>query len=56
MNAPKGQRGAPTRVFAYGTLLLDAGLLEMTTPDTPQSSKQQYRITEAGHALLRGGS
>jgi len=30
--------------------LLDAGLIEMTIPDKPRSSKQQYRITEAGRA------
>ena len=35
---------------------LEGGLLEMTIPDKPRSSKQQYRITEAGRALLRGGS
>lgn len=35
--------------------LLEAGLLEMTIPDKPRSSKQQYRITEAGRAQLRGG-
>jgi ATP-dependent DNA helicase RecG len=32
--------------------LLEAGLLEMTIPDKPRSSKQQYRITEAGRAAL----
>ncbi len=32
--------------------LLEAGLLEMTIPDKPRSSKQQYRITEAGRAVL----
>lgn len=32
--------------------LLDAGLLEMTIPDKPRSSKQQYRTTDAGHAAL----
>jgi ATP-dependent DNA helicase RecG len=32
--------------------LLEAGLLEMTVPDKPRSSKQQYRITEAGRALV----
>lgn len=32
--------------------LLDAGLLEMTIPEKPRSSKQQYRITEAGRAAL----
>jgi len=33
-----------------GAPLLDAGLLEMTIPDKSRSSKQQYRITEAGRA------
>lgn len=28
--------------------LLDAGLLEMTIPDKPRSSKQEYRTTAAG--------
>jgi ATP-dependent DNA helicase RecG len=32
--------------------LLEAGLLEMTIPDKPRSSKQQYRVTEAGRAAL----
>lgn len=32
--------------------LLETGLLEMTVPDKPRSSKQQYRITEAGRAAL----
>jgi len=32
--------------------LLEAGLLEMTIPDRPRSSKQQYRVTEAGRAAL----
>ena len=36
--------------------LLDAGLLEMTIPDKPRSSKQQYRTTPAGLERLRGGS
>lgn len=34
--------------------LLDAGQLEMTIPDKPRSSKQQYRITEAGRVALLG--
>lgn len=32
--------------------LLDAGLLEMTIPDKPRSSKQQYRITRAGRGVV----
>jgi ATP-dependent DNA helicase RecG len=32
--------------------LLDAGLLAMTVPDKPTSSKQKYRTTEAGKRFL----
>jgi ATP-dependent DNA helicase RecG len=32
--------------------LLDASLLEMTSPDKPRSSRQQYRTTAAGRAVL----
>lgn len=32
--------------------LLEAGLLEMTVPDKPRSSKQQYRTTDAGRLAL----
>jgi predicted transcriptional regulator len=34
--------------------LLNAGLLEMTTPDKPRSSKQKYRLTEKGRAVVGG--
>jgi len=36
--------------------LLDAGLLEMTSPDKPRSSKQQYHTTDAGRAALATAS
>jgi ATP-dependent DNA helicase RecG len=32
--------------------LLDAGLLEMTIPDKPRSSRQRYRTTAAGLAYI----
>jgi DNA-binding HxlR family transcriptional regulator len=32
--------------------LLDAGLIEMTVPDKPTSSKQKYRLTEIGKSAL----
>jgi ATP-dependent DNA helicase RecG len=31
---------------------LDAGLIEMTIPDKPQSSKQKCRITDAGRTPI----
>lgn len=35
---------------AYLTPAIDAGLVEMTLPDKPTSSKQRYRLTTAGAA------
>ena len=31
---------------------LDAGMVEMTLPDKPQSSRQRYRLTSLGRARL----
>ena len=36
--------------------LLHAGLLEMTVPEKPRSSKQQYRTTAAGRAALESAT
>jgi ATP-dependent DNA helicase RecG len=38
---------------AYLQPALDAGLLEMTIPDKPQSSKQGYRLTAAGQIAAK---
>jgi ATP-dependent DNA helicase RecG len=32
---------------------LAVGYLEMTIPDKPKSSRQKYRLTPAGHAILK---
>ena len=33
---------------------IDAGLIEMTIPDKPRSSKQKYRLTDKGRKVLKG--
>ena len=35
--------------------LLEAGFIEMTVPEKPNSSKQRYRTTLAGRAVLENG-
>lgn len=37
---------------AYLIPALAAKVIEMTQPDKPRSSKQRYRLTEKGRALL----
>ncbi len=36
---------------AYLVPALDAGLVEMTIPEKPTSSKQRYRLTDKGRQL-----
>jgi hypothetical protein len=36
------------------TPLLALGVVEMTVPDKPNSSKQRYRLTATGRALKAG--
>jgi ATP-dependent DNA helicase RecG len=33
---------------------LEDGLIEMTIPEKPSSSKQKYRLTEKGRVYLEG--
>jgi ATP-dependent DNA helicase RecG len=38
----------PTFLYSYLQPALNAGLVEMTIPDKPRSSKQKYRLTDKG--------
>ncbi|MDO8690145.1 MAG: ATP-dependent DNA helicase, partial [Dehalococcoidia bacterium] len=38
--------------YKYLQPALGVGLIEMTIPEKPRSSKQSYRITTLGEALL----
>lgn len=43
-----GIKHRPTFLYNYLQPAVDRGLLEMTIPDKPTSSKQRYVLTEAG--------
>lgn len=43
-----GIKHRPTFLYNYLQPALDMGLIEMTIPDKPNSSKQRYLLTEAG--------
>jgi ATP-dependent DNA helicase RecG len=47
-----GLRHRDNFIEAYLQPAINAGLLEMTIPDKPRSSKQKYRLTEKGRAVL----
>jgi ATP-dependent DNA helicase RecG len=42
----------PTLLYDYLRPALGAGLVEMTIPDKPRSSKQRYRLTQTGIEFL----
>ncbi len=45
----------PTFLYSYLQPALEAGLLQMTIPEKPRSSRQKYRLTEKGKGLRRKG-
>ena len=47
-----GLRHRDNFIETYLQPALNDGLLEMTIPDKPRSSKQKYRLTEKGRAVL----
>lgn len=49
--ALKGQANFKDRYLGPA---LEAGLVEMTIPDKPRSSKQKYRLPEKGRKVLDG--
>ncbi len=43
----------PTFLYDYLKPAIQAGLVEMTQPDSPKSPTQKYRLTEKGNEILR---
>ncbi|MEA3294283.1 MAG: hypothetical protein U9P81_04800 [Euryarchaeota archaeon] len=50
-----GIKHRPTFRDNYLHPALDADLIEMTIPEKPSSSKQKYRLTDKGRAVLESG-
>ncbi len=44
----------PTLLYSYLRPAIEAGLVEMTVPDKPRSSKQKYKLTSKGREMVRG--
>jgi predicted transcriptional regulator len=43
----------PTFLYKYLQPAIDAGLVALTIPEKPKSSKQKYQLTEKGRSFLR---
>ena len=52
LQAAMGLKNADHFRRAYLTPAMTAGLLEMTAPDSPRSTKQRYRLTAKGQQWL----
>lgn len=47
-------RHRPTFLYRYLRPAMDAGLIEMTQPESPNSPTQRYRLTSTGEQVIRG--
>ena len=52
IQAALGLKGRANFEERYLKPAMEMGLVDMTRPDKPRSSKQRYRTTQAGHAVL----
>jgi len=48
-----GLQHRPTFLYSYLQPALKEGLIEMTIPEKPRSSKQRYRLTGKGREFLK---
>jgi len=48
-----GLKHRPIFIYSYLQPTIQNGLIEMTLPDKPRSSKQRYRLTELGKEILK---